>query len=102
MRVTNVDCIRIGSIVGCACSIVLVSVPKLQESSNPEGQVALKYNLKENSQMKKSTRVPRYNVVSMRISDNERKQLEEIVVNRNMSISEFMRVAFENYTTCLH
>ena len=52
--------------------------------------------------MKKSTRVPRYNVVSMRISDSERKQLEEIVVNRNMSISEFMRVAFESYTTCLH
>lgn len=44
-------------------------------------------------------RHPRYNVVSMRISTEERKRLNAIAVKSNMNVSDIMRIAFENYKT---
>ncbi|MBI5657402.1 MAG: ribbon-helix-helix protein, CopG family [Geobacter sp.] len=38
---------------------------------------------------------PRYNVVSMRISDEERAVLEEIMSVTNKSVSQIMREAME-------
>ena len=38
---------------------------------------------------------PRYNVVSMRISDDERATLEHIMEATNKSVSEIMREAME-------
>lgn len=38
---------------------------------------------------------PRYNVISMRISDEERDHLENIMEKTNMSISDIMREAME-------
>ncbi|MDD2853001.1 MAG: ribbon-helix-helix protein, CopG family [Desulfuromonadaceae bacterium] len=52
--------------------------------------------------MDKTTRNPRYNVISMRISEEERKRLDTIVERSSMSVSEIMRIAFENYTTRFH
>ena len=36
---------------------------------------------------------PRYNVISMRISDDERANLEEIMYTTNKSVSQLMREA---------
>lgn len=36
---------------------------------------------------------PRYNVISMRISDEEREQLELLVARTHMSVSDIMREA---------
>jgi predicted transcriptional regulator len=36
---------------------------------------------------------PRYNVVSMRISDDERKHLESLVQHTHKSVSDIMREA---------
>ena len=36
---------------------------------------------------------PRYNVISMRISDDERETLEQIMSETRMSVSEVMREA---------
>jgi predicted DNA-binding protein len=38
---------------------------------------------------------PRYNVVSMRISDEERETLQSLVARTNMSVSDIMREAME-------
>lgn len=38
---------------------------------------------------------PRYNVISMRISDEEREALQEIMQTSQMSISDIMREAME-------
>ena len=58
---------------------------------------------KEDTPMDKATRhKPRYNVISMRISEEERKRLDVIAVQCKMNVSDMMRVAFENYTTAIH
>ncbi|HEU0264466.1 MAG TPA: ribbon-helix-helix protein, CopG family [Geobacterales bacterium] len=41
---------------------------------------------------------PRYNVISMRISDEEREALEQIVRTSRKSISDLMREAMEMLT----
>jgi predicted DNA-binding protein len=41
---------------------------------------------------------PKYNVVSMRITDDERSVLEALMRHRNKSISRLMREAIELYT----
>jgi len=38
---------------------------------------------------------PRYNVISMRISDEEREHLENIMERTHLSISDIMREAME-------
>lgn len=38
---------------------------------------------------------PRYNVISMRISDEERATLDEIMYTTNKSVSQLMREAME-------
>ena len=38
---------------------------------------------------------PRYNVISMRISDDERRSLETIMHSTRMSVSDIMREAME-------
>jgi len=38
---------------------------------------------------------PRYNVVSLRISDEEREALEDFVVRTQRSVSQLMREAME-------
>lgn len=38
---------------------------------------------------------PRYNVISMRISDDERATLDEIMYMTNKSVSQLMREAME-------
>jgi len=38
---------------------------------------------------------PRYNVISMRISDDERATLDEIMDTTNKSVSQLMREAME-------
>ena len=45
---------------------------------------------------------PRYNVISMRISKEERKRLDVIANVCKMNVSGIMRVAFENFTTKFH
>ena len=45
---------------------------------------------------------PRYNVISMRISEEERKRLDVIAARCKMNVSDIMRVAFENFTTKFH
>ncbi|ABQ28318.1 ribbon-helix-helix protein, CopG family [Geotalea uraniireducens] len=44
---------------------------------------------------------PRYNVISMRISDEERETLEQIVNTTNRSVSDIMREAMELVKTRL-
>lgn len=39
---------------------------------------------------------PRYNVISMRISDTEREQLESLVRTTHKSVSDIMREAMTN------
>lgn len=38
---------------------------------------------------------PRYNVISMRISDEERETLQQIIDTTNKSVSDIMREAME-------
>lgn len=40
---------------------------------------------------------PRYNVISMRISDEERQHLENIMEKTHLSISDIMREAMEYF-----
>lgn len=40
---------------------------------------------------------PRYNVISMRISDEEREHLENIMKKTKLSISDIMREAMEYF-----
>jgi len=41
---------------------------------------------------------PRYNVISMRVSDTERIELQNIASSHALSISDMMRQAMEIYT----
>lgn len=41
---------------------------------------------------------PRYNVISMRVSDSEREQLEHLVRHTRKSVSDIMREAMLNLT----
>jgi arsenate reductase-like glutaredoxin family protein len=41
---------------------------------------------------------PRYNVISMRVSDLERNELQHIASRHSLSISEMMRQAMDVYT----
>jgi len=41
---------------------------------------------------------PRYNVISMRVSDEEREQLESLVRRTHKSVSDIMREAMEVFT----
>lgn len=41
---------------------------------------------------------PRYNVISMRVSDEEREQLENLVRRTQKSVSDIMREAMEVFT----
>jgi predicted DNA-binding protein len=41
---------------------------------------------------------PRYNVISMRVSDEEREQLENLVRRTHKSVSDIMREAMEVFT----
>lgn len=41
---------------------------------------------------------PRYNVISMRVSDVERKELKQIASLNSLSISDMMRQAMDVYT----
>jgi len=44
---------------------------------------------------------PRYNVISMRISDEERETLEQLVQTTHKSVSDIMREAMELITNQL-
>ena len=48
--------------------------------------------------MGKYKETPRYNVISMRVSDLERKELEQIASKHSLSISDMMRQAMDVYT----
>ena len=48
--------------------------------------------------MGKYKETPRYNVISMRVNDNERRALQVIASNNALSISEMMRHAMERFT----
>ncbi len=41
---------------------------------------------------------PRYNVISMRISDEERDHLENLMAKTHKSVSDIMREAMEYFT----
>lgn len=45
---------------------------------------------------------PRYNVISMRISDDERATLDEIMYTTNKSVSQLMREAMEIIKERMH
>jgi predicted DNA-binding protein len=49
--------------------------------------------------MGKAIRNPRYNVISIRISEEERRHLNNLVARKSMSVSDFMREALEYYAT---
>jgi len=42
---------------------------------------------------------PRYNVISMRISDEERDQLEQLMNRTQKSVSDIMREAMEYFSS---
>ena len=41
---------------------------------------------------------PRYNVISMRVSDDERKSLQQFATQNALSISDMMRMAMQAMT----
>jgi len=47
--------------------------------------------------MGKYKETPRYNVISMRISDAERKELQQIASKHSLSMSDMMRQAMDVY-----
>jgi predicted transcriptional regulator len=49
--------------------------------------------------MNKPTKIPRYNVISLRISETERKQLDTLAERNKKCISSVMRDALEYYAT---
>jgi len=53
--------------------------------------------LKKENKMGKMRENPRYNVISMRISDEERDHLENIMEKTHLSISDIMREAMEYF-----
>lgn len=48
--------------------------------------------------MGKYKETPRYNVISMRVSDNERQALQALASDNALSISDMMRCAMERFT----
>lgn len=50
--------------------------------------------------MGKYKKQPKYNVISMRISDEEKLALEELTRNSSKSISRLMREAMLQYSHC--
>ena len=51
----------------------------------------------EERYMGKMTENPRYNVISMRISETEHEYLKEIMVKTNKSVSDIMREAMRGF-----
>jgi predicted transcriptional regulator len=49
--------------------------------------------------MDKTNETPRYSVVSMRVSDAERHAIQQIALQKKLSISKMMRQALEQFTT---
>ena len=49
--------------------------------------------------MGKSIKITRYNVISIRLSDEERSQLDSLIEQKFNSVSDFMRQALEYYAT---
>ena len=58
-------------------------------------QKAIIHKYREEKVMGKMRENPRYNVISMRISDEERDHLENIMEKTQLSISDIMREAME-------
>lgn len=52
-------------------------------------------NFEEDREMGRMRENPRYNVISMRISDEERETLQEIMQTTQKSMSDIMREAME-------
>ncbi len=48
--------------------------------------------------MAKYKETPRYNVISMRVNEDERKALRAIASHQKISISKMMRQAMERFT----
>ncbi|GFO56554.1 hypothetical protein GMSM_35610 [Geomonas sp. Red276] len=48
--------------------------------------------------MAKSKKHPRYNVVSVRVSDEERQMLEKLSADENKKVSELIREALQTMT----
>jgi len=49
--------------------------------------------------MDNTSETPRYSVVSMRVSDAERHALQQMALQKKLSISKMMRQAMEQFTT---
>jgi len=49
--------------------------------------------------MGKTKEVPRYQVVSMRVSDEERKSIQELASDLSVNISDMMRSALQLYAS---
>ena len=47
----------------------------------------------------KVTKIPRYNVISLRVSQEERRYLDSLVVGKNKSVSDVMREALSFYSS---
>lgn len=58
-------------------------------------QKVIIHKYREEKAMGKMRENPRYNVISMRISDEERDHLENIMEKTKLSISDIMREAME-------
>lgn len=48
--------------------------------------------------MGKYKKTPRYNVISMRVSDREQKIIQKLAFANSLSISEMMRCVVERFT----
>ena len=55
-------------------------------------------NLDKDSKMGKYKQHPRYNVVSIRVSDDEKALLDEITRRDHSSMTDLMRKAISSYT----
>ena len=51
----------------------------------------------EERNMGKMRENPRYNIISMRISEVEREYLKKVMVHTNKSVSDIMREALQNF-----
>lgn len=58
----------------------------------------LKLTIKGEKAMGKYKDTPRYNVISMRVSDVERNELQHIASRHDLSISKLMRQAMDIFT----
>ena len=47
----------------------------------------------------KVTKIPRYNVISLRVSQEERRYLDSLIVGKNKSVSDLMREALSFYSS---